>query len=55
MTFRDIVPRSPQQQVDHELEFHVEMRTRELIAKGIGPGLGLRTACEDAGGNDDCN
>jgi putative ABC transport system permease protein len=37
VNIRDIVPRSPQEQVDRELEFHVEMRTRELIARGINP------------------
>lgn len=32
---REIVPRAVTEKVDSELAFHVEMRTRELIARGV--------------------
>lgn len=44
VTFRDIVPKSAEHKVDRELEFHIEMRTRELIAKGFEPGEARRRA-----------
>ena len=33
---REIVPRAICDKVDAELAFHVEMRTRDLIARGVG-------------------
>src|SRR5215203_1757416 len=34
---RDIVPRPVSDKVDAELEFHVDMKTRELIVRGVAP------------------
>lgn len=34
---REIVPRPVSSRVESELDFHVEMRTRELIARGVAP------------------
>ncbi len=35
--WRWIVPRSPEQEVDEELGFHLEERTRDYIAQGMSP------------------
>jgi hypothetical protein len=41
-----------EQEVDEELDFHVEMRTRALIESGMDPGLARETALRrlDPGG-----
>jgi hypothetical protein len=36
-------------EVDSELDFHIEMRTRELIAKGMDPARARATAHERFG------
>ena len=36
------------QEVDEEIAFHVEMRTRELVEQGMDPVAARRTAPESA-------
>ena len=43
------VARAVDQEVDEELAFHVEMRTRELVERGMDPAAARRLALERLG------
>ena len=45
---REVVPRAVDARVDQELAFHLEMRTRDLIARGVGPAEAERQASQGA-------
>jgi putative ABC transport system permease protein len=46
---REVVPRAVDARVDQELAFHLEMRTRELIARGVEPAEAERQARDSFG------
>ena len=47
--WRRIFGPHPEQEVDEELKFHIEQRTREYIAQGMSPEAARRTAAEKFG------
>src|SRR5688572_14377624 len=44
-----------EQEVDSEFEFHLEIRTRDLIARGVDPAKARRTALQRFGNIDRVN